>query len=58
MNAVVGLPYTGEFQSAKLAYAAALGTALNQKKRIDHIGLVLTDTHYQGLEYAPWTRCR
>jgi hypothetical protein len=53
MNAVVGLPYVGQFQSAKLAYAAALGTALNQKKRIDHIGLVLTDTHYQGLKYGP-----
>lgn len=53
MNAVVGLPYVGQFQSAKLAYAAALGTPLNQKKRIDHIGLVLTDTHYQGLRYGP-----
>jgi hypothetical protein len=53
MNAVVGLPYVGQFQSAKLAYAAALGTALNQKKRIDHIGLVLADTHFQGLKYGP-----
>lgn len=51
--AVIGLPYTGRFKSAKLAYGAAMGTPLTQKKKIDHIGLVLADTHYQGLEYGP-----
>src|SRR5262245_32791717 len=52
-GAVVGLRYTAQFQSAKLAYAAALGTPLTQKKRIDKIGVVLVDTHHQGLEYGP-----
>lgn len=52
-DAVVGLSYVGKFQSAKLAYAAALGSPMNQKKKIDHLGLMLIDTHYQGLEYGP-----
>lgn len=48
-KAVVGLPYLAQFQSAKLAYAAQQGTALNQKKKIDQFGLVLADTHCQGV---------
>ena len=52
-QAVVGLPYQGHFKSAKLAYAAAEGTALNQVKRIDHLGLHLTDTHAMGLKFGP-----
>lgn len=52
-NVVVGLPYTATFQSAKLAYAAQMGTALTQPKRVDHLGLILANTHYQGLQYGP-----
>lgn len=51
-NAVVGLPYTASFKSAKLAYAAAGGTALTQTKKIDHLGLIMAHTHYQGLYYG------
>jgi hypothetical protein len=51
-NAIVGLAYEATFKSAKLAYAAQLGTALNQTKKIDSIGLVLANTHVQGLEYG------
>jgi hypothetical protein len=51
-NVCVGLPYTALFTSAKLAYAGEQGTAINQKKRVDHIGLILYDTHYQGLQYG------
>jgi hypothetical protein len=51
-NAVVGLGYEATFKSAKLAYAAQMGTALNQKKKIDRIGLILANTHAQGLEYG------
>jgi hypothetical protein len=51
-NVCVGLPYTATFKSAKLAYAGDQGTALNQKKRVDHLGLILYDTHYQGLQYG------
>jgi hypothetical protein len=51
-NAIVGLGYEATFKSAKLAYAAQLGTALNQTKKIDSVGLVLANTHAQGLEYG------
>lgn len=51
-DACVGLVYTGKFKSAKLAYGALRGSAVTQKKKIDRMGLVLIDTHYQGLEYG------
>jgi hypothetical protein len=49
-NAVVGLAYTATFKSAKLAYAAAGGTALTKNKKINTVGLILNDTHHQGIE--------
>jgi hypothetical protein len=52
-SATVGLSYEAKFLSAKLAYAAKLGTAINQSKRISQVGLVLLNTHYQGLEVGP-----
>jgi len=51
-NACVGLGYSATFKSAKLAYAADMGTALTQKKKIDRVGLIFTNTHNQGLEYG------
>jgi len=51
-NAVVGLSYNATFKSAKLAYAAQKGTALTQTKRVDELGLVLVNTHYQGIQYG------
>lgn len=53
--AVAGLPYKAEFISAKLAYAARTGTALNQVKRIDHIGFILSNTHCQGVRYGQYS---
>ena len=52
-NACVGLPYTAQFKTMKQAFAAALGTALNQSKRIAELGLVLLNTHSQGLLSGP-----
>lgn len=52
-NACIGLSYTADFKSAKLAYAAGMGTALTKKKRINSLGVILADTHYQGLRYGP-----
>jgi hypothetical protein len=49
-NAVIGLPYTAQWKSAKLAYAAQLGTALTQRKRISALGLILVDAHAYGLK--------
>lgn len=48
----VGLPYEARFKSARLAYAAQMGSALNQKKKINRLGLILLDTHYQGLRFG------
>jgi hypothetical protein len=46
------LGYVAPFMSTKLAYAAQLGSALAQKKRIDHLGLVMYDTYSQGIRYG------
>lgn len=51
-SAVTGLVYTADFKSSKLALAAAVGSALTQRKRIDHLGLVLANTHKLGLQYG------
>jgi hypothetical protein len=50
---VVGLPYTAQWKSAKLAYAAGLGTALTQRKKLNHLGAILRYTHHRGLKYGP-----
>jgi hypothetical protein len=52
-NCAVGLAYQARFKSAKLAYAAGMGTALTQKKRVNYLGVILHETHYQGLRYGP-----
>lgn len=49
---VAGLAYSGQWKSVKLAYAAAAGSALTQRKRVDHLGLILGNSHYQGLRYG------
>lgn len=51
-DAIVGIGYSARFKSAKQSFGAAMGTPLNQRKRIDHVGLILADTHYQGIEYG------
>ena len=49
-NIVVGLTYTAQFKSAKLAKS---GSDLVRKTRVDHLGLVLANTHAQGIKYGP-----
>lgn len=50
---VAGLGYTATYKSAKLAGQTQLGLSLTQVSRINSIGLVLVDTHSQGLQYGP-----
>jgi hypothetical protein len=50
---IVGLAYRGRFKSTKLAYASQLGTALAQRKRLTHLGLILADTYPRALKYGP-----
>ena len=51
-NVVVGLPYRARWKSGKLALQAALGTSLTKKKRVHGLGLILADTHAQGLFFG------
>ncbi len=52
LTIIACIGYVAPFMSAKLAYGAQLGSALTQRKIIDHVGLVLYDTNYQGIEYG------
>lgn len=51
-HAVAGLPYTATWMSSKLAYAAELGSALAQQKRMPQLALVLYKTHASGLRFG------
>jgi hypothetical protein len=48
-EAVIGLPYTGQFKSSKLAYAAQAGTALLQKKKVSRLGLLMRNVGWDGV---------
>lgn len=50
--AVVGLPYNSLFISGKLGNAVRGPDSLNRTRRVDHVGLILRDTHKQGLQYG------
>lgn len=52
-NVVIGLPYTAQFQSAKLGLVAEGGTMLNMQKKIAQIGFVMADTHRRGIRFGP-----
>jgi hypothetical protein len=52
-NAVIGLYYRARFRSAKLLQAVNdMGVALTQEKTIDSLGLVMANTHNQGIKYG------
>lgn len=51
-NWVAGLPYTARYKSAKLAYGAAEGTAMLQMKKVDQVGIILTDFVRAGVRYG------
>ncbi|WP_447867238.1 hypothetical protein [Rahnella bonaserana] len=52
-NVVAGLGYSAPYKSSKLAYSAGMGTALTQRKKVDRVGLILSNAHAQGLTYGP-----
>ena len=52
-TACVGLSYEAQWKSTKLAYATQQGSALTQKKRLSHVGMILADTHAQGIKFGP-----
>lgn len=51
-NIVVGVPYTAQFQSAKLGVQGQ-GSMLNQQKKGGHVGFILADTHRRGVRFGP-----
>lgn len=52
-NAVVGLYYKGRFRSGKLVQCMNdMGIGLNQEKIIESLGLILANTHAQGIKYG------
>lgn len=58
-NYVVGLGYTAQLKTAKLAYAAEHGTALGMQKRIARVGIVMADVAWKGVRigrgFSPMT---
>jgi len=48
-----GLVYSARYKSAKRAVADWGALMLTLRKKIDQLGLVLADVHYQGLKYGP-----
>jgi hypothetical protein len=49
----VGLGYTADYKSAKMAVQTQMGADLMRKKSVNSLGLLLVDTHYQGLQFGP-----
>ena len=52
-NVIVGLPYTGQFKSAKLGSQNSILMALNIHKNIKQLGLTLGWVHPKGLRFGP-----
>lgn len=50
--ACAGLSYTATYKSAKGAVRDAQQMLLNQRQKIDTMGVVLADTHHRGLKYG------
>lgn len=51
-NWVAGLPYTARYKSSKLAYGAAMGTAMLQNKKVTELGIIATDFVRAGVRYG------
>jgi hypothetical protein len=50
-NVIWGLRYTGQFKSAKLGTLDGIG--MLERKKVNKIGFIAQDLHYQGLQYGP-----
>ena len=51
-SAIVGLPYNAVFKSMKIGMVLDSLAPLHGLKRIDHIGLLLANTHMNGLQFG------
>ena len=50
-NVIVGLQYTAQFKSTKLAHLDGIG--LLERKKVDRIGFIAENLHHQGIQYGP-----
>ena len=48
----IAIPYRAQWRCGKLGLAASLGVPLTKKKRLTGFGVILADTHAQGLLYG------
>lgn len=51
-DAIVGLGYTAPWQGVKLITQVQQGNTMSDLKSIDHLGVILQNTHCQGLQYG------
>jgi len=51
-NAIVGLPYTATYKSAKLVFSGAYGPTLMQRKIFKKLGILARNLHAQSLRYG------
>jgi hypothetical protein len=51
-NYCVGLPYSGRYKSARLAYGGLKGTAMIKRKKVSNMGLILSDFVASGVRYG------
>lgn len=51
-SSCVGIAYTAQFKSSKLAYASRMSTALAEKKSVKTLAVILRNAHFQGLQYG------
>jgi len=49
-DACIGLGYTAQWKSSKLSYREM---ELTNKKKVTRLGVILYNSHYQGLKYGP-----
>lgn len=50
-NVVIGLKYTAQFQSTKLATLQRIG--LLEHKKVNKLGFIAENLHYRGIQYGP-----
>lgn len=48
-SGMAGLPYIADYKSTKLAYAAAAGTALTQRKRLNQVAIIARKMHNKAI---------
>ena len=49
---MVGLPYKAQYKSSRLVQGAQAGSGLLQSKKIETLGLIMSNTHNRGLRYG------